>query len=115
MKHMKFKCFATKFDKIPTYTFSIKVANLIKISYVAVRGVDHEEGAVQRVLSKHRIADIKEYIQKGNLFFNSFIINWTDKNYSPLIENDYISIPLIDSGAQVIDGQHRLTVVMPLY
>ncbi|MDQ8182443.1 DGQHR domain-containing protein [Pelagicoccus sp. SDUM812005] len=108
MRKTKLKYFETKFEKTPTYTFSLKVSQLLKISYVSVRGVDKEEGAVQRVLSARRIADIKNYILDGNLFFNSFILNWNNKDITPNIYSDHIELPLIDSSAQVIDGQHRL-------
>ncbi|EPU1137711.1 DGQHR domain-containing protein, partial [Acinetobacter baumannii] len=93
---------------IPTYTFTMKVKDILKIYYVAVRGVDKEDGAVQRVLSKSRINAIRDYILEGNNFFNSFILNWTDKNYSPEIDIDTIKLHLVPASAQVIDGQHRL-------
>jgi DGQHR domain-containing protein len=102
-------CFATKFGDVPAYTFSMKVRDLVDISYVAVRGVDDEEGAVQRVLSKARITKIRAYILDGNTFFNSFILNWTDKEYPVDVSSGKISIPLVAASAQVIDGQHRIT------
>jgi len=76
----KTKYFKTSFGDIPAFTFSIKVKDLIHIHYVAVRGIDDEQGAVQRILNKRRITNIKNYILDGNLFFNSFILNWTDDN-----------------------------------
>lgn len=104
----KYKYLTAQFGDIPTYTFSMKVADILTLHYVAVRGKDEEEGAVQRPLSKRRISSIKEYILEGNTFFNSFILNWTERQYEPKIESEFIEIPLIDSAAQVIDGQHRL-------
>lgn len=101
--------FATNFGDIPAYTFSMKVKDLVYIHYVAVRGVDDEEGAVQRVLSKARISKIKNYVLDGNIFFNSFILNWTDTSFPISLQNSQISIPIIASSAQVIDGQHRIT------
>ena len=100
--------FKTSFADIPAYTFSMKVKDLLQIHYVASRGIDREEGAVQRVLNKRRIMSIQNYVLEGNIFFNSFIINWTDENYSPEFKGQNISIPLVDASAQVIDGQHRL-------
>ena len=93
---------------IDIYTFPMTVNDLAKISYVAVRGRDKEEGAVQRVLNKKRISSIKQYVLDGNMFVNSFVINWNDENYVPEIIDDQIIIPLVDSVAQLIDGQHRL-------
>ena len=61
--------------EIDIYTFPMKVKDLVKISYVTVRGRDKEEGAVQRVLNKKRIASIKQYVLDGNMFVNTFVIN----------------------------------------
>lgn len=104
----KTEYFKTSFGNIPAFTFSMKVRDLLYIHYVAVRGKDDEEGAVQRILNKRRITDIKNYVLDGNMFFNSFIVNWTDENYSPTRTAHNIEIPLIHASAQVIDGQHRL-------
>jgi DGQHR domain-containing protein len=86
----------------------MKVKDVAHISYIAVRGRDHEEGSVQRVLSKRRIDSIKEFILSGNMFFNSFILNWTDSNFPPRYRNNKISIKITPAAAQMIDGQHRL-------
>lgn len=109
IKTIQMPCLATKFGEIPAYTFAIKAKHLLGIHYVAVRGQDQEEGAVQRPLSTRRINDIKNYILEGNTFFNSFILNWTDKNFKPTIASQSITIPLTPAAAQVLDGQHRLT------
>lgn len=90
------------------YTFTMKVKDLVKISYVAVRGRDEEEGAVQRVLNRKRISSIKQYVLDGNMFVNTFVINWNDANYRPQFVDGKIEIPLVDSVAQLLDGQHRL-------
>ncbi|KAB2892299.1 MAG: DGQHR domain-containing protein [Desulfobulbaceae bacterium] len=103
-----YKCLKADFGDVPSYTFTMKVKDVVFIRYVAVRGVDDEDGAVQRVLNKRRIKDIKEYILKGNTFFNSFILNWTEGNYHPELSDNQINLPIISSSAQVIDGQHRL-------
>ncbi|SMF73055.1 DGQHR domain-containing protein [Azospirillum oryzae] len=102
-------CLVTKFGEIPAYTFAIKAKDLLLLHYVAVRGRDDEEGAVQRPLNSRRILNIRNYVLDGNTFFNSFILNWTDKNYNPKISKGNISIPIKRAVAQVIDGQHRLT------
>lgn len=109
VKTIQMPCLATKFGEIPAYTFAIKAKHLIGIHYVAVRGRDQEEGAVQRPLSSRRINDIKNYILEGNTFFNSFILNWTDDNYKPVVAKQNITIHLTPAAAQVLDGQHRLT------
>lgn len=102
------KCMCTTFSDIPVYTFPMKVKDVVNIRYVAVRGRDQEEGAVQRVLSKRRISSIKDFVLQGNMFFNTFILNWTDDNFKPSYDSAEITIPISNAAAQVIDGQHRL-------
>ena len=98
----------TKFSGIDVFTQSMKAKDVVFISYVAVRGKDNEEGAVQRLLNKGRIKDIKQFILEGNMFFNTFILNWTNDQFLPVFMKGNISVPLISSAAQVLDGQHRL-------
>ncbi len=98
----------TNFGDIPAYLFIAKVKEIIPIYYVAVRGRDSVEGAVQRLLNRRRIASIKNFVLEGNMFFNTFILNWTDTNYNILFEENSMQIPVVNAGAQVIDGQHRL-------
>jgi len=86
----------------------MKVKDVAFISYVAVRGVDTEDGAVQRVLSKRRIAEIKDFILAGNMFFNTFILNWTEQAYVPEFRDGTISVPISHASAQMLDGQHRI-------
>lgn len=103
-----YKYLQASFGEVPTYTFTMKVRDVLAIYYVAVRGKDKEDGAVQRPLNTRRISDIKEFILEGHTFFNSFILNWTDKNYKPNPEKDYLVLPITPASAQVIDGQHRI-------
>lgn len=105
---ISYKYLKASFGETPTYTFTMKVKDVVSIYYVAVRGVDKEEGAVQRVLNIRRINDIKEFILGGRTFFNSFILNWTEVNFQPEIQEEVISLPISVSSAQVIDGQHRI-------
>lgn len=102
-KYMK-----TKLGDVQAYIFTAKVKDILPIYYVAVRGRDDVEGAVQRVLNRRRINSIKDFILDGNMFFNTFILNWTDTNYSLIVDDSFIKIPIVNGGAQVIDGQHRL-------
>lgn len=105
----KAACLNTKFGDIPAFTFAMKAKDLLGLHYVAVRGKDLEEGAVQRPLSVRRINGIKNYILDGNTFFNSFIINWNEAAFKPTYKAGIIDIPLVPFAAQVIDGQHRLS------
>lgn len=98
----------TEFGEIKANIFIAKVKDILPIYYVAVRGRDDVEGAVQRVLNKRRINSIKDFILDGNMFFNTFILNWTDENYPLKVDKNTIEIPIVPAGAQVIDGQHRL-------
>lgn len=90
------------------YTFVMKAKDLLPIQYVAVRGGSTEQGAVQRVLNKRRINDIKDFVLQGNSFVNSFILNWTDVNNQPKIKKDSIILPLQGRRVQMLDGQHRI-------
>lgn len=94
--------------KINAVVFSMTVEDLLPIYYVAIRGKDEVEGAVQRVLNKRRVTSIRDFILEGNSFFNLFILNWVDENYSVKIEGGKLIIPQVSAGAQVLDGQHRL-------
>ena len=98
----------TVVNDVEIFTFVMKVNELANISYVAVRGQDTEEGAVQRVLNKQRISSIKNYVLEGNMFVNTFVLNWTNIKQMPVINKDDIEIPIVFSSAQLIDGQHRL-------
>lgn len=104
----KSSCLKTIFSTIPVYSFPMKVKDVSFISYVAVRGIDQEKGAVQRVLNKRRIDSIKDFILSGNMFFNTFILNWIEQGYTPIYSNGSITIPLTHAAAQMIDGQHRM-------
>lgn len=103
IRHLK-----TEFSGIPVYTFPMKVKDVSELSYVAVRGRDSEQGSVQRFLNRRRVKSIKEFILSGNMFFNSFILNWTHDAQKPRIRLTKITIPLVHASAQMIDGQHRL-------
>ena len=99
---------SVKLSDIDAYIFAMKIKDVLPLYYVAVRGRDNVEGAVQRVLNKRRINSIKNFVLEGNMFFNSFILNWVDPNFPIQLENNILRIPQVSSGAQVIDGQHRL-------
>lgn len=106
-KH-KAKALKSKFGMLSVFHLTMKVKDVIYVSYVAVRGKNDEEGAVQRLLNRQRIFSIKSFVLEGNMFFNTFILNWTDKKVKPEFADGAISVPIIPSAAQVIDGQHRL-------
>lgn len=108
VKRIRTKSIKTTFSGLTVYTQSMKVRDIVNIYYVAVRGKDEEEGSVQRVLNKQRIKSIKNFILEGNIFFSTFILNWTGENYFPVYGNGEIDVPIIPSSAQMIDGQHRI-------
>lgn len=107
-KTAEVKYLKTRFSDIDVYVFPIRVEDLLSIQYVAARGQTSEEGAVQRILNKRRIHSIKEFVLAGNMFFNTFILNWTDSEFTPKIRKETMDIPLQGRRAQIIDGQHRL-------
>lgn len=107
-------CIRTQFSNIDVYTFPMKIKDVLSIKYVAIRGRSDEEGAVQRVLNRRRINAIRDFVVSGNSFFNTFILNWTNKDHTPKIKVEseglsLITIPILNESAQVIDGQHRLS------
>ncbi len=106
---------SVKLGAIEADIFSMKVKELLPIYYVAVRGRDNVQGAVQRVLNKRRISSIKDFALEGNTFFNMFILNWVDSNYPIQKEKGKIYMPNISAAAQVIDGQHRLEGLRAAY
>lgn len=88
---------------------AIPVSLLTKIAYAATRGIDHEEGAVQRVLNPSRIASIKNYTLLVGDYPASVVLNWVNTDH-PLrhCANGKVTIPDIERSAQLIDGQHRV-------
>jgi len=100
---IKFKC-----RDIEAHVFKVAVKEILPLYYVAVRGKTEEKAAVQRVLSTKRISDISNYVLAGNMFLNTFILNWANEECSLLINNTEIKIPKINASLQVLDGQHRL-------
>lgn len=108
MKSEEYKYITTCFFEHEIYTFPMKVRDLLQIQYVAPRGVSTEQGAVQRILNKKRITQIKDFVLLGNTFVNTFILNWTDSENLPKIKKDTLNIPLQGRRAQILDGQHRI-------
>ncbi len=108
IEYISVDCISAQINGINLYTFTLPVKVLVMLSYVAVRGRDKEEGAVQRVLNRQRISSIKDYVLGGTMFVNTFVLNWNNDELEPTIQNKKIEIPLIDAAAQLIDGQHRL-------
>jgi DGQHR domain-containing protein len=108
IKRHKAKALKSKFGTLTVFHLTMKVKDVIHISYVAVRGKNDEEGAVQRILNRQRILSIKSFVLDGNMFFNTFILNWTNVKMKPEFTNGVITVPIVPSAAQVIDGQHRL-------
>ncbi len=83
-------------------------ADLVRISYVARRGVNEEEGAVQRLLNPSRIAGIRDFLLAGGIFPVSIVLNWSDPSSAPQIRNGELIIQRLPQSAQIIDGQHRI-------
>lgn len=81
---------------------------LTRVSYAAVRGVDQEPGAVQRVLNSRRINSVKTFTLAGGDYPNVIVLNWVEKNHPIIRSNGRIEIPDMPRAAQLIDGQHRV-------
>lgn len=76
------------------------------VSYASTRGVDKEEGAVQRILNSRRISSIKEYILNVGHLPSAIVLNWTKDNIAE--RNGKLTISIEEKSAQLIDGQHRI-------
>ena len=90
------------------YLASIAAKRLALIAYAAVRGVDEESGAVQRLLNQDRISSIKEFTQEVGDFPSSLVLNWTSKDNPLTRKEGRLYFEDVKHSAQLIDGQHRL-------
>lgn len=108
MESKEYRYVETMFAEHKIYTFAMRVGDLLQIQYVASRGVSTEQGAVQRILNKGRVDSISKFVLAGNSFVNTFILNWTDTQYTPKIKKESLVLPVQGRFAQMLDGQHRM-------
>ena len=87
---------------------ALSAADIVRIAYVARRGVDEEQGAVQRLLNPTRIAGIRDFVIAGGSFPVSIVLNWLDAATAPKVKNGKLVIQKAPRAAQIIDGQHRV-------
>ena len=80
---------------------------LVGISYVAVRGQSDEEGAVQRIFNRERLASLRRYALHEGSYPSSIVLNWTAEEL-PSFDEGVLSMSLNPRSAQIIDGQHRV-------
>ena len=102
---------ALKFEheKQGYYVCLIDAKSLSEISYVARRGVDQEEGAVQRILNKKRISSIRDFLLDGGFFPNTIILNVVkEAGFEFNSDTSKVSFTRNPRIAQIIDGQHRV-------
>jgi DGQHR domain-containing protein len=85
---------------------SLPAGVLADITYTAVRGVDSEPGAVQRVLTTRRVASVAEFVLEGGDFPGSIVLNWQDKLKK--LKDKKLHFNTKENLAQIIDGQHRV-------
>jgi DGQHR domain-containing protein len=86
----------------------LSAADIVQLSYVARRGVNEEEGAVQRLLNPTRIAGIRDFVISGGTFPVSIVLNWFDSETAPKVKGGKLVIRRLPRAAQIIDGQHRV-------
>ena len=89
----------------------LPLGTLTEISYIAVRGQSNEEGAVQRVLNRRRIASVRDFTLNVGEYPGAIILNWVKEENPIQKQNGHLSFSNISNSAQVIDGQHRLAGV----
>jgi DNA sulfur modification protein DndB len=102
------------------YSFMIKPADLLKISYVLHRNNANNEmmPTYQRLIKKDRLSQIKQYINNKGYFPNSIIININEEMVFDIASQKNSSyseakigllhLPKKYRSAYIIDGQHRL-------
>lgn len=109
------------------YSFSIEPEKLLKMSIVAHRrnGDVTDSSTYQRLIKKERLQSVRDFINSGNYFPNSIIINVINERASgrevPLVFHPtqeqvadtesclgILELPKKYGCAFVIDGQHRL-------
>jgi len=106
-KFIEVNALQTQLQEQPVWLFLLKYKYAVKISYVARRGIDREEGAVQRLLNSKRVGKIKSFVLEGNAFPNSVIFNWTTEQTFNFTDG-VLNLPSIEQSAQILDGQHRI-------
>lgn len=89
------------------YLTALTARDLVEISYVAVRGQSDEEGAVQRILNRDRLASLRRYALEGGSYPGAIVLNWTNPTI-PTFDDGYLTLLKASRSAQVIDGQHRV-------
>lgn len=105
---MPYPFILAKQNDIEFFVTSIPARELVRVAYAAVRGIDSEEGAVQRVLNVRRISSIKEFALQGGDFPNSVVLNWSNQASALQLAGTSLSLPDGERMAQLIDGQHRV-------
>jgi DNA sulfur modification protein DndB len=88
--------------------FRLPAAALVRIAYVAARGASKEKTAVQRILTRSRIAGISEFAKAGGDFPASIVLNWVDEEQPLRLRGGKVKLTLKPSSAQILDGQHRV-------
>jgi DGQHR domain-containing protein len=90
------------------FVTALTAADIVRVSYVARRGIDEEKGAVQRLLNSTRIAGIRDFVVAGGAFPTSIVLNWAEKSTSPVVKANKLVLRNVARSAQIIDGQHRV-------
>lgn len=72
----------------------------------AFGGCTRKRGAVQRYLNTRRISSIRDFTLEVGIFPTTIILNWTH-DQKIRRSGEHLKIPVIERGAQIIDGQHR--------
>src|SRR4051794_23067232 len=100
--------FRVKQKKHAAIMVRLMAKDLVRISYVAARRVSSDKNAVQRILTKSRIAGISEFAQNGGDFPSSIVLNWVNETHPLKLSGSKARVPLEPSSAQLLDGQHRV-------
>ena len=77
----------------------LKARDLVGISYVAIRGQSDEEGAVQRIFNRERLASLRRYALHKGAYPSSIVLNWTAGTF-PVFDEGVLSVPIESRSAQ---------------
>lgn len=101
------------------YTFFAPARTLLDLGYVA-RLESNLPSAYQRLLNGSRLRALEDYINAGNSFKNSVVVNlpdnvkFTRKSSAALTSSTHkvdvgiLKIPVVPASLWIIDGQHRI-------
>ena len=119
LKMPRLPAFRIQLDKqVRGYLFWCEPHDLLEVAYVARRETGTED-YYQRMLNKHRLREIKKFIDDQGVFPNNVIVSFDEKPQFNIKEQDSdtwpqwlelgdLTFPKSYRSCWIVDGQHRL-------